>query len=174
MELFPRFCCWTLIWLLRHWAWLRWGYWRYRSLIDWLIDLPLHSVAWSRVMLSLIISMLMIASCIFPLYQATLLQDWMVYNHAWPLSSTGGWQINWNWTQIKRNSSSLGINGNGENLSMFPIELLGFKTYPSKSARNLGVIFNKNFSFRSHICNLQLTYLPHPRSTSFSPSSRYG
>ena len=25
----------TLIWLLRHWVWLRWGYWRYRSLIDW-------------------------------------------------------------------------------------------------------------------------------------------
>ena len=35
-ELFPWFCCWTLIRLLRHWAWLRWGYWRYRSLIDWL------------------------------------------------------------------------------------------------------------------------------------------
>ena len=37
-ELFPRFCCWTLIWLSRHWVWLRRGYWRYRSLIDWLID----------------------------------------------------------------------------------------------------------------------------------------
>ena len=37
-ELFPRFCCWTLISLSRHWAWLRRGYWRYRSLIDWLID----------------------------------------------------------------------------------------------------------------------------------------
>ena len=37
-ELFPRFCCWTLIWLSRHWAWLRRGYWHYRSLIDWLID----------------------------------------------------------------------------------------------------------------------------------------
>ena len=34
-ELFPRFCCWTLIWLSRHWAWLCRGYWRYRSLIDW-------------------------------------------------------------------------------------------------------------------------------------------
>ena len=34
-ELFPRFCCWTLIWLSRHWAWLRWGYWCYRNLIDW-------------------------------------------------------------------------------------------------------------------------------------------
>ena len=30
---------WTPIWLLRYWAWLRWGYWRYRNLIDWLIML---------------------------------------------------------------------------------------------------------------------------------------
>ena len=36
-------------------------------------------------------------------------------------------------------------------LSMFPIELLGVKTNPAKSARNLGVIFDKNFTFRSHI-----------------------
>ena len=36
-------------------------------------------------------------------------------------------------------------------LSMFPIELLGAKSYPAKSARNLGVIFDKNFNFRSHI-----------------------
>ena len=35
--------------------------------------------------------------------------------------------------------------------SMFPIELLGVKTNPAKSARNLGVIFDKNFTFRSHI-----------------------
>ena len=34
-------------------------------------------------------------------------------------------------------------------LSMFPIELLGVKTYRAKSARNLGVIFDKNFNFRS-------------------------
>ena len=38
-EPFPRFCCWTLTWLSRHWAWLRRGYWPYRSLIDWLICL---------------------------------------------------------------------------------------------------------------------------------------
>ena len=36
--LLPRFCCWTLIWLSRHWAWISWGYWRYRNLIDWLIE----------------------------------------------------------------------------------------------------------------------------------------
>ena len=34
---------------------------------------------------------------------------------------------------------------------MFPIELLGVKTKPAKSGRNLGVIFDKNFTFRSHI-----------------------
>ena len=34
---------------------------------------------------------------------------------------------------------------------MFPIELFGVKTYPAKSAQNLGVIFDKNFNFRSHI-----------------------
>ena len=31
-------------------------------------------------------------------------------------------------------------------LSMFPIELFGVKTYPAKSARNLGVIVDKNSS----------------------------
>ena len=34
---------------------------------------------------------------------------------------------------------------------MFSIELYGVKNYPAKSARNLGVIFDKNFNFRSHI-----------------------
>ena len=36
-------------------------------------------------------------------------------------------------------------------LSIFPIELLGVESYPVKSARDLGVIFDKNFNFRSHI-----------------------
>ena len=36
-------------------------------------------------------------------------------------------------------------------LSMFPIELLDVKSYPAKSARNLGVIFDKHFYFRSLI-----------------------
>ena len=41
-------------------------------------------------------------------------------------------------------------------LPMFPIELLGVKTNPAKSARNLAVIFDKNFTLRTHIsivCN---------------------
>ena len=32
-ELFHRFCCWTLIQLSRHWAWLHRGHWHYRCLI---------------------------------------------------------------------------------------------------------------------------------------------
>ena len=39
---------------------------------------------------------------------------------------------------------------------MFSIELFGVINNPAKSARNLGVIFDKNFTFRSHIsavCN---------------------
>ena len=39
-------------------------------------------------------------------------------------------------------------------LSKFPIELLGLKTNPAKSARNIGVIFDQNFIFRSHISAL--------------------
>ena len=38
-KLFPWVCCWTLIWLSRHWAWLRRAYWCYKSLIDWLIEI---------------------------------------------------------------------------------------------------------------------------------------
>ena len=38
-----------------------------------------------------------------------------------------------------------------EHLSMFPIELLRVKNNPANSARNLGVIFDENFTFRSHI-----------------------
>ena len=34
---------------------------------------------------------------------------------------------------------------------MFPIDLLGVKTNPAKSAQNLGVIFDNNFTFHPHI-----------------------
>ena len=47
-------------------------------------------------------------------------------------------------------------------ISMFPIELLGVKTYPAKSAHNLGVIFDKNFNFRSYIsaiCSLCIYHI---------------
>ena len=46
-------------------------------------------------------------------------------------------------------------------LFMFPIELLGVKTNPAKSARKVGVIFDKILNFCSH-----------PGSTAYSPSPR--
>ena len=48
-------------------------------------------------------------------------------------------------------------------LSMFPTELLGVKSYPAKSARNLGVIFDQNFNFRSHISAICSSYIYHIR-----------
>ena len=48
-------------------------------------------------------------------------------------------------------------------LSLFPIELLGVETYPAKSARNLGVIFDKNFNFRSHISAICSSCIYHIR-----------
>ena len=47
-------------------------------------------------------------------------------------------------------------------LSMFPI-FLGVRTYPAKSARNLGVIFNKNLNFRSHISAICSSCIYHIR-----------
>ena len=46
---------------------------------------------------------------------------------------------------------------------MFPIELLGVKSYPAKSARNLGVISDKNFNFRSHISAICSSCIYHTR-----------
>ena len=48
-------------------------------------------------------------------------------------------------------------------LSMFPSELLGVKSYPAKSARNLGVIFDKNFNFLSHISTICSSCIYHIR-----------
>ena len=49
-------------------------------------------------------------------------------------------------------------------LSMFPIELLGVETYLAKSARNLGLIFDKNFYFRSHISAICSSCIYHIRN----------
>ena len=48
-------------------------------------------------------------------------------------------------------------------IAMFPIELLGVETYPAKSARNLGVIFDKIFNFRSHISAICSSCIYHIR-----------
>ena len=96
-------------------------------------------------MLSLTIFMLMTASCMFPLHQGTV-QSWM---------STNKLKLNPDKTEFllignERQQSKY--------LSMFSIGLLGVRTNPVKSARNLGVLFDKNFTFRSHIsavCSLR-------------------
>ena len=48
-------------------------------------------------------------------------------------------------------------------LSKFPIELSGVETYPANSARNVGVIFDKNFNFRSHISAICSSCIYHIR-----------
>ena len=48
-------------------------------------------------------------------------------------------------------------------LSVFPVELLGVKTNPAKSARNLDVIFDKNFTFHSHSSAVCRSCLYHKR-----------
>ena len=45
--------------------------------------------------------------------------------------------------------------------SMFPIESFGVKTNPKKSARNLGVIFDKDFTFASHISAVYSSFFHH-------------
>ena len=48
-------------------------------------------------------------------------------------------------------------------LSMFSIVLLGDETFSEKSARNLGVIFDKNFNFRTHISAICSSCIYHKR-----------
>ena len=50
-------------------------------------------------------------------------------------------------------------------LSMFPVEVFDVETNPTKSARNLGVIFDQNFTFYSHIS----AFCCLPGSTVYSP-----
>ena len=39
-------------------------------------------------------------------------------------------------------------------LSMFPVALLGSETHPPKTVRNLDIVFDENFNFRTHINNV--------------------
>ena len=57
----------------------------------------------------------------------------MVYNRDWPLSSHGNQWINWNWIQIKLNSSLLGNERQrSKYLSMFLLSFSVSKTNPAK------------------------------------------
>ena len=95
----------------------------------------------------------MTASCMFPLHQGTLhastrngLQACLASAHSW--MSTNKLKLNPDKTEflLIRNERLP-----SKYLSMFPIELLGVKTNRAKSVWNLGVIFDKDFPFRSHI-----------------------
>ena len=76
------------------------------------------------------------------------------------LASVQSW-MSTNKLKLKTDKSEFLLIGNerqqSKYLSMFPIEVLAVKINPAKSARNLGLIFDKNSTFRSHIsvvCNL--------------------
>ena len=102
-------------------------------------SIPLHWAAWSLNMLSRTISMPMTASCMLPLHQRTLQQHWMVYSNVWPMSSHGCRRINWNRTQIKPNSSLLGMNDSGANTSLcFRLSFSVLRLTPLKLLRILG------------------------------------
>ena len=70
------------------------------------------------------------------------------------LSSVQSW-ISTNKLKLNPDKTEFLLIGNerqrSKYLSVFPIELLGVKFNPAKSARNLGAIFDKNFIFRLHI-----------------------
>ena len=48
-------------------------------------------------------------------------------------------------------------------LSMFPVTLLGSETHPSKTVRNLGIVFDEKFNFRTHINNVCKLFYCHIR-----------
>ena len=43
----------------------------------------------------------------------------------------------------------------------FPVKLLDNDICPSDSVRNLGVVFDSDFSFHKHVSNMQVMLLPH-------------
>ena len=82
------------------------------------------------------------------------------------LASVQSWMLT-NKLQLKPVGTAFLLIGNerqrSKYLPMFPIELLSVEIYPGKSARNLGVIFDKNFSFRSHISAICSSCIYHIR-----------
>ena len=94
----------------------------------------------------------MTACCMCPLHPVTLPWHWMVSNCACSLSSCECWWINWNWTLVKLNSSLLGMNNSGANISLYFLwSFLVSKVALQSLLGILGVIFDINFTFRSQI-----------------------
>ena len=112
----------TISMLSRHWAWLHQGYWRYRSLIDWLID------------------MLMIASCMFPFASedsASALNG-LVTCLASVQSCMSTNKLKLNPGHIKLNSSLSGTNDSGANASL--CFLLSFSVSKLTKQNLLGIL----------------------------------
>ena len=73
----------------------------------------------------------------------------MVYSHAWPLFKRGCQRINWNWTQIKLNSSLSGMNYSGADNSLR--FRLSFSVSNLTQQNSVGILeyYMTNFSFIS-------------------------
>ena len=96
--------------------------------------------------------MLTTASCMFSLHQGTL--SGVLKGLQSCFASVQSW-MSTNKVKLNPNKTEFLLIGNerprSKYLSMFAIEIFAVKTNPAKSARNLGVIFDKNFVFCSHI-----------------------
>ena len=84
----------------------------------------------------------------FTLYTTPLSS--MISGHAIPHHLYAVW-MSMNKLKLNPDKTAFLLIGNkrqgGKYHSMFPIERSGVKTYPAKSARNLGVMFDTNFNF---------------------------
>ena len=83
----------------------------------------------------------------------------MVYNCVRPLSNHGCRQINWNWTQVKLNSSLWRTNDSGANLSHVSCWALVSKPNLTKSAWNLASNFSLKMSPSAHIYLLSVAHV---------------
>ena len=121
-----------------------------------LLSIPLHLVAWSLDMLSLIISMLMIASCMFSFSSgdsAAVLSGLQSC-----LASVQSW-MSTNKLKLNPDKTEFLLIGNerqrSKYLSMFPIELLGVETSSSSSlcaicSQQVGCHGSPSFSILCH------------------------
>ena len=111
-------------------------------------SIPLHWVAWSVDKLSFTVCMLMTDSCV----SSASGDSAVALNGLQSCSSIQSGMLT-NKPKLNSDKTEFLLIGNewhqNKCLSMFPIELFGVKTNPAKSARNLGVIFDQNFTFHS-------------------------
>ena len=78
------------------------------------------------------------------------------------LASAQSW-TSMNKLKLKPDKTELLLIGNERQSLIFPIEILGVKTNPSNSAGNVGVIFDKTFTFYSHLSPVCISWFYHIR-----------